>query len=274
METHPIEIKVLDHGFVRLVDSMGGDDSVVRSARVSYGEGTKSKHEDEALIRYLLRHEHGTPFEMTALTYHVKTPIMVARQWHRHRIGISINEVSGRYSKLPSDCYVPEIDQIRKQSKKNKQGRDELVEKPDEIQFDMRNEQAAAYSQYMSYLDRGVAREIARINLPLSIYTEYYWQCNLRSLFAFCKLRMDPHAQYEIRQYAEAMLELAKPIAPVSCRAFEDYVLGAKTFSKAEMKLIRLIVDRLVVPVETIIDRKCPGDLKASEVREFLDKLR
>lgn len=267
-------IEVLDHGFVRLVDTMGGDDSVVRAARVSYGDGTRSKREDEALIRYLLRHEHGTPFEMTALTYHVKAPIFVFRQWHRHRIGISINEISGRYSELPSDCYVPETDQVRTQSKRNKQGRDEPVEKPDEVQFDMNIEQAAAYHQYMSYLDRGVARELARINLPLSIYSEMYWQCNLRSLFAFCKLRIDPHAQWEIRQYAEAMLELAKPFAPASCRAFEDYVLGAKSFSKQEVGAFRAAVRKLWEGEKSFRAIAERSGMSKSEVEELVGKLR
>jgi len=228
------EIKVLDKGFVRLVDYMGGDDRIVQAARVSYGAGTKSYREDRGLIHYLLRNDHTSPFEQVVLTFHAKMPIFVARQWVRHRTA-RLNEVSGRYSVMKDEFYVPEAQQIRGQSKDNKQARsDEVIEGAEAIAQQMRNEQATAYSQYTDLLEKGVARELARSNLPLSLYTEWYWQCDLHNLLHFLRLRLDPHAQYEIRVYAEAMARCAQAVAPIAYEAFTEHKLGSVTFSRSE----------------------------------------
>ncbi|MCC6403356.1 MAG: FAD-dependent thymidylate synthase [Fimbriimonadaceae bacterium] len=228
------EIKVLDKGFVRLVDYMGGDDRIVQAARVSYGAGTKSYREDRGLIHYLLRNDHTSPFEQVVLTFHAKMPIFVARQWVRHRTA-RLNEVSGRYSVMKDEFYVPKPQQIRGQSKDNKQARsDEVIEGAEAIAQRMRNEQATAYAQYTDLLEKGVARELARSNLPLSLYTEWYWQCDLHNLLHFLRLRLDPHAQYEIRVYAEAMAKCAQAVAPIAYEAFTEHKLGSVTFSKSE----------------------------------------
>ncbi|MDR2793472.1 MAG: FAD-dependent thymidylate synthase [Treponema sp.] len=229
------EIPVLDKGFVRLVDYMGGDARVVQSARVSYGEGTKSYREDAGLIDYLLRNRHTSPFEQVVLTFHVKLPIFVARQWIRHRTA-RVNEISGRYSVMKDDFYTPECGDIAMQSMDNKQGRGETpeAEAAKAVQESMKNAQKAMYTAYTELIDKGIARELARINLPLSLYTEWYWQIDLHNLFHFLELRLDAHAQKEIRLYADTLFAIAKKAAPLCCAAFERYMLGAVTFSKEE----------------------------------------
>jgi thymidylate synthase (FAD) len=229
------EFPVLDKGFVRLIDYMGGDARVVQSARVSYGEGTKSYREDAGLIDYLLRNRHTSPFEQVVLTFHVKLPIFVARQWVRHRTA-RMNEISGRYSVMKDDCYVPELADIAVQSKDNKQGRGESfeAEEANVVQESLKNVQKDIYAAYTSLIDKGVARELARINLPLSLYTEWYWQIDLHNLFHFLELRLDSHAQKEIRLYAEVLFDMAKKVAPLCCAAFERHVFGGVTFSKEE----------------------------------------
>ncbi len=206
------EFRVLNHGFVRLVDYMGGDESIVQAARVSYGKGTKSVSEDRTLIRYLMRHQHTTPFEMVEFKFHVKLPIFVARQWIRHRTA-NVNEYSGRYSIMPEEFYVPEETAIKYQSQSNKQGRDN-EEVPPEIRKRvleiLLKEQKSAFDGYQEMLDYNIARELARINLPLSLYTQWYWKIDLHNLFHFLKLRMDKNAQFEIRVYAEKMAEIVK----------------------------------------------------------------
>jgi thymidylate synthase (FAD) len=235
------EFKVLNHGFVRLVDYMGGDESIVQAARVSYGKGTKSVSEDRTLIRYLMRHQHTTPFEMVEFKFHIKLPIFVARQWIRHRTA-NVNEYSGRYSIMPEEFYVPEETVIKYQSTSNKQGRDN-EEVPPEIRQRvleiLLEEQKSAFKGYQEMLDYNIARELARINLPLSLYTEWYWKIDLHNLFHFLKLRMDKHAQYEIRVYAEKMAEIVKAVVPMAYEAFEDYVLNSVTFSKNELLLLK-----------------------------------
>ena len=235
------EFKVLNHGFVRLVDYMGGDESIVQAARVSYGKGTKSVSEDRTLIRYLMRHQHTTPFEMVEFKFHIKLPIFVARQWIRHRTA-NVNEYSGRYSIMPEEFYVPEETVIKYQSTSNKQGRDN-EEVPPEIRRRvleiLLEEQKSAFKGYQEMLDYNIARELARINLPLSLYTEWYWKIDLHNLFHFLKLRMDKHAQYEIRVYAEKMAEIVKAVVPMAYEAFEDYVLNSITFSKNELLLLK-----------------------------------
>lgn len=231
-----VEIPVLDKGFVRLVDYMGGDQRVVQSARVSYGEGTKSVRQDQGLIHYLMKHHHTSPFEQVILTFHAKMPIFVARQWVRHRTA-RLNEISGRYSVMRDEFYVPSPETLKLQSANNKQARDE-----DSIPFDqaiqlvqqIEEDQNVLYEHYQNMIDQELAREVARINLPLSLYTEWYWQIDLHNLLHFIRLRLDAHAQYEIRVYAEALAKCAKAVAPYSYEAFEEHVLKSVTFSRAE----------------------------------------
>jgi len=228
------EFPVLDHGFVRLVDYLGGDERIVAAARVSYGPGTKSVREDRALIHYLMRNLHTSPFEQVILTFHAKMPIFVARQWVRHRTA-RLNEVSGRYSVMPDEFYLPEVDKIRKQSKRNKQGRapEDLPRKLQEHVLEiLKRDQVSAYSSYEELLHDDIARELARINLPVSVYTQWYWQIDLHNLFHFLRLRLDRHAQHEIRQYAEVMAQMAKAVSPAAFEAFEEHVLYAARLSK------------------------------------------
>lgn len=234
------EIKVLDHGFVRLVDYLGGDQRIVQAARVSYGAGTKSVRQDRGLIHYLMKHEHTSPFEQVVLTFHAKMPIFVARQWVRHRTA-RLNEISGRYSIMRDEFYVPEADSLRVQSPDNKQARGEEALDPaaaERFRSQMRADQEALYAHYGEMLDSGMAREVARTNLPLSLYTEWYWQIDLHNLLRFLRLRMDSHAQYEIRLYAEAMARCARAVAPLAYEAFEEHVMGAVRFSKAECRAL------------------------------------
>lgn len=256
------EIKCLE-GFVRLVDFFGTDSSIVQAARVSYGKGTKKKSEDRGLIRYLISKRHTSPLEMVDFKFHCKMPIFVARQWVRHRTA-SLNEYSGRFSEMPNECYVPELERLQSQSTNNKQGSSgEQVEEATWIQGTMGEEQKQSFSNYDDYLASGLSRELARINLPLSTYTQWYWKMDLHNLFHFLKLRLDSHAQYEIRVYAEAIFELIKPIVPTSCEAFEDYILNAVTFSRQEMEIIRTFPCKS----ETL------DSLSKREKAEFLDKL-
>lgn len=233
-------IPVLDRGFVRMVDYMGGDQRIVQAARVSYGEGTKTVREDRGLIHYLMKNWHTSPFEQVQITFHTKMPVFVARQWVRHRTA-RLNEISGRYSIMKDEFYLPEPDQIRYQSKSNKQGRsDETVSDEDagRILEQFQLEQAQIYRNYESLLQANVARELARMNLPLSLYTEWYWQIDLHNLFHFLRLRLDPHAQYEIRVYAEAMAKCAQAVAPLAWEAFEEHILNSVSFSRAEAEAL------------------------------------
>lgn len=235
------EIKVLDKGFVRLVDYMGGDQRIVQSARVSYGEGTKSYRQDRGLIHYLLRNEHTSPFEQVVLTFHCKMPVFVARQWVRHRTA-RLNEISGRYSVMRDEFYLPEADQMRGQSDDNKQARSDEALDPavvSQMLGEMADDQKLLYSHYQQMIDKGLAREVARANLPLSLYTEWYWQIDLHNLFHFLRLRMDSHAQYEIRVYAEALAVCAKAVAPFAWEAFEEHILGSVRFSRAECQALQ-----------------------------------
>jgi thymidylate synthase (FAD) len=240
-------IKVLDKGFVRLVESMGNDASIVQAARVSTGSGAKTPEEDRKLIRYMMQHHHTSVFEQVIFKFHVKAPIFVYRQWHRHRTW-SYNEQSGRYSKLPEEYYVPNIEQINKQSKNNKQGRAEPFNELDarDLQETIRENNERCFVYYHEALEEDLSREVARIQLPLATYSEMYATVDLHNLFHFLKLRMAPEAQHEIQVYAKAMYELIKPIVPVACEAFEDYVLNAVTFSAQEMELVHNIADELV----------------------------
>ena len=235
------EYPVLDKGFVRLVDYMGGDGRVVQSARVSYGSGTKTRREDAALIDYLIRNSHTSPFEQVILTFHVKLPVFVARQWVRHRTA-RLNEVSGRYSVMKDEFYLPAPEDLALQSPDNKQGRSNETlapEQAEQIRGAFAEGQRSAYAAYSSLVDEGIARELARINLPLSLYTEWYWQIDLHNLFHFLELRLDLHAQKEIRLYAGVLLEIAKKVAPVCCGSFEQHVLKGLRFSGDELSELR-----------------------------------
>lgn len=246
------EYPVLDKGFVRLVDYFGGDQRIVQSARVSYGEGTKTVSQDGALIDYLLRHQHTSPFEQVVMTFHLKMPIFVARQWVRHRTG-RMNEVSGRYSIMKDEFYLPAEDKVQPQSKDNKQGRDSEAfdkETADKIITQLEDGQKSAYKNYEELIDSGLAREIARINLPLSLYTEFYWEMDLHNLFHFLKLRLDSHAQYEIRVYAEAILEICKKVAPMATSSFMNHMRDGVTFSGEEMEALRALLNGKNCPLE------------------------
>jgi thymidylate synthase (FAD) len=238
------EFPVLDKGFVRLVDYMGGDDRIVQAARVSYGAGTKTVREDAALIDHLLRNEHTSPFEQVVLTFHIKLPIFVARQWIRHRTA-RVNEISGRYSVMKDEFYVPEPEDLALQNKGNKQGRSDDVLPPDQAQAvraGMERDQKAAYASYKDLIDRDLAREIARVNLPLSLYTEWYWQIDLHNLFRFLSLRLDAHAQKEIRAYAQVLLDLTRKVAPAATGSFERNMLHGARFNGEEMEALRHLV--------------------------------
>lgn len=234
------EHSCLNKGFVRLVDYMGGDGRIVQAARVSYGAGTKTVREDKALIDYLLRNGHTSPFEQVVLTFHLKMPIFVARQWIRHRTA-RLNEISGRYSVMSDEFYMPFGHAIRYQSGQNKQGRSEEAV-PTEFAVhtmeELKKGQDDMYAQYENLVEKNVARELARVNLPLSLYTEMYWQMDLHNLFHFLRLRMDGHAQYEIRVYADKIAEIVRDVAPMAFEAFEEHVLYGARLSRTEQEAI------------------------------------
>ncbi len=257
------EYPVLDHGFVRLVDYLGSDQRIVQSARVSYGEGTKTYRQDKGLINYLLRNDHTSPFEQVVFTFHVKMPIFVARQWTRHRTA-RMNEISGRYSVMKDEVYIPECEHIALQSEDNKQGRaSEPVDKEtaEKVQSLMKEDAARAFGNYHQMLDMGIAREISRIDLPLSLYTEFYWEIDLHNLFHFLKLRLDGHAQYEIREYARIMLEIIRKVCPIATEAFENHKLNGRSFSGREMEALRVMLE----------GKECPLEKREREI--FLEKL-
>lgn len=246
LKKDPNCIPCLDKGFVRLVEVMGGDHSIVQAARVSYGKGTKSVRADKALIHYLMQHRHTTPFEMVEFKFHCRMPIFVARQWIRHRTA-NVNEVSGRYSIMEECFWEPSADDLRKQSGTNRQGStgEHLEgEAAAKIIKEFQEEQKQLYQQYESYLGAGVAREIARANLPLSLYTEWYWKIDLHNLLHFLSLRLDPHAQKEIRVFAEAMATFVKKHCPIAWEAFEEHFLNAVTFSQTEGKILSEVIQK------------------------------
>ena len=239
------EFPVLNAGFVRLVDYMGGDSRIVQSARVSYGDGTKTVREDGALIDYLLRHQHTSPFEQVVLTFHVKMPIFVARQWIRHRTA-RVNEISGRYSVMRDEFYIPADMDVAKQSTDNKQGRStESVTHAyaASVQERLQNGQQRVYDEYKELVDEGLARELARVNLPLSMYTEMYWEIDLHNLLHFLKLRLDGHAQKEIRDYANVLLEITRKVAPMAVSSFENHQQHGVNFSGEEMDDLRAMLE-------------------------------
>lgn len=239
------EYPVLDHGFIRLVDYLGSDQRIVQSARVSYGEGTKTYRQDKGLINYLLRNDHTSPFEQVVFTFHLKMPIFVARQWVRHRTA-RMNEISGRYSVLKDECYIPSPEHVAYQSQDNKQGREnEPVNKEvsDKVISLLKKANDEAFSVYHELLDLNIAREISRIDLPLSLYTEFYWEIDLHNLFHFLALRLDGHAQFEIRSYAEVMLEIVRKVCPIATEAFENHKLKGRSFSGKEVEAIKALIE-------------------------------
>lgn len=259
-------IRVLDHGFVKLVDVMGDDSSIVQAARVSYGKGTKTVNEDEGLIRYLMRHQHTTPFEMVEFKFHCRMPIFVARQWIRHRTA-NVNEMSARYSEMPDIFYAPPAELCTTQSAQNKQGgTGTQVEDAEGIAKTFADSQKAVYQEYENYLEKNMRRELARINLPVSLYTEWYWKIDLHNLFHFLKLRMDKHAQYEIRVFAEAMAGVVKQIVPLAWKAFEDYAVHSIHFSQLEIQALTAYLAGQEPNLETLIKNK-------RERSEFITKL-
>lgn len=250
-------IKVLDHGFVRVVDYMGDDSSIVQAARVSYGRGTKKSLQDKGLINYLMRHRHTTPFEMCDIKFHIKLPIFIARQWIRHRTA-SVNEYSARYSILSNEFYLPEKINLSPQSQINKQGRssDELPEaEADRVLDILKSDAEHCYKNYIDMMNEdeagniidesktGITRELARMNLTLNHYTEWYWKINLHNLLHFLALRVDSHAQYEIRVYAQAMLDIVKAWVPYAFDAFVEHRMNGTSISKTGMEVIRALID-------------------------------
>ena len=257
-------IPILDHGFIRVVDYMGDDSSIVQAARVSYGKGTKKVSTDEGLIRYLLRHWHSTPFEMCEIKYHIKLPIFIARQWIRHRTA-NVNEYSARYSILDKEFYIPATDKLAAQAVNNRQGRGDVLEgeQAQEVLNILKEDSQRTYENYEKMLNErydgsridenkpGLARELARMNLTLNSYTQWYWKTDLLNLMNFLFLRADMHAQFEIRVYAEAMIETLKKWVPITHSAFLDYRIGAAHISAKGLTVIKSLLNGEKVSLET-----------------------
>ena len=258
---------VLDHGFVRVIDYMGDDAAICQAARVSYGKGTKSVQNDEGLIRYLMRHWHSTPFEMCEVKLHVKLPVFVARQWIRHRTA-NVNEYSARYSILDREFYIPAPDKVAAQSVVNNQGRGEVLTGAEAAQVldILKADSTRAYDNYEAMISQdgqqGLARELARMDLPANIYTQWYWKVDLHNLFHFLRLRADAHAQYEIRVYADEICKIVADWVPFAYRAFEDYRMGGATLSATALDCVRRMVAGEKVTQET-------SGMSKGEWREF-----
>ena len=249
-------VPILDHGFVRVIDYMGDDGAIVQAARVSYGKGTRKVSEDKALINYLMRHRHTTPFELCEIKYHIKLPIFVARQWIRHRTA-NVNEYSARYSILDKEFYIPAREQLGAQSASNRQGRGDVLEgaEADRVLQILKEDSEQAYRSYSEMLNEdeagnpvdpdksGLARELARMNLTLNYYTQWYWKIDLHNLLHFCALRADRHAQYEIRVYADALLETVRRWCPAAYEAFVEYGLGGARLSARALEVVRQMID-------------------------------
>ena len=257
-------ISVLDHGFIRVIDYMGNDTSIVQAARVSYGKGTKKVNTDAGLIKYLMRHWHSTPFEMCEIKYHVKLPIFIARQWIRHRTA-NVNEYSARYSILDKEFYLPTSENLAAQSQSNRQGRGDVIEgeQAKEVLELLKNDAERTYDNYEKMLNerfdgstidenkKGLARELARMNLTLNTYTQWYWKTDLLNLMNFLRLRADSHAQYEIRAYAEMMLDTLKKWVPITYEAFMDYRVGGTEVSEKGKLIIQKLIKGEKVSLES-----------------------
>ncbi|MFK7837972.1 MAG: FAD-dependent thymidylate synthase [Sulfitobacter sp.] len=269
MEAHLYKAHdVLDHGFIRVIDYMGDDAAICQAARVSYGKGTKSVQNDEGLIRYLMRHWHSTPFEMCEIKLHVKLPVFVARQWIRHRTA-NVNEYSARYSILDREFYIPTPEHINAQSVVNNQGRGGVLEGEEAARVleILKSDSTRAYDNYESMISQdgqdGLARELARMNLPANIYTQWYWKVDLHNLFHFLRLRADKHAQYEIRVYAEEICRIVADWVPAAYGAFEDYRLGGANLSERALECVRRMLKGEEVAQED-------SGMSKGEWREFM----
>lgn len=268
MENHLyVAHQVLDHGLVRVIDYMGDDAAICQAARVSYGKGTKSVQNDEGLIRYLMRHWHSTPFEMCEVKFHVKLPVFVARQWIRHRTA-NVNEYSGRYSILDREFYIPAPEHLAAQSSQNHQGRGEVLQgaEAQRVLDLLREDAMRSYDSYEAMLSQegqqGLARELARMNLPANIYTQWYWKVDLHNLLHFLRLRADSHAQYEIRAYADIMCDITRDWVPAAFGAFQDYRMNAVNLSAQAADALRRRLAGEVVTQEN-------AGMGAREWREF-----
>jgi thymidylate synthase (FAD) len=273
-------LPVLDHGFVRVIDYMGTDSAIVQAARVSYGAGTKKVNEDAGLINYLLRHRHTTPFEMCEIKFHIKLPIFIARQWIRHRTA-NVNEYSGRYSIMDKEFYIPEPQHLAAQSQTNRQGRGEVLEgaQAARVLEILKADSVNAYAHYEEMMNcdeegnifdeskPGLARELARMNLPVNFYTQWYWKIDLHNLMHFLSLRADHHAQYEIRAYANVMLEVLKAWVPITHQAFMDYRMGGASISAKGLEAIRRMIAGEQVTQEN-------SGMSKGEWREFTEILK
>ncbi len=278
-------IPLLDHGFIRVIDYMGDDSSIVQAARVSYGKGTKKVSTDSGLIKYLMRHWHSTPFEMCEIKYHVKLPIFIARQWIRHRTA-NVNEYSARYSILDKEFYLPSPEHLAAQSQSNRQGRGEIIEgkQAKKILDLLKNDAERTYNNYEMMLNQkydgsvidenevGLARELARMNLTLNTYTQWYWKTDLLNLMNFLRLRVDQHAQYEIRTYAEAMLDTLKRWVPITYEAFMDYRVGGTEVSNKGKHVIQKLIKGEEVSLEQsgLSKREWNELMKAFNLKEKL----
>ena len=273
-------IPILDHGFIRVVDYMGDDTSIVQSARVSYGKGTKKVSTDEGLIKYLMRHWHSTPFEMCEIKYHIKLPIFIARQWIRHRTA-NVNEYSARYSILDKEFYLPDPNHLAIQSQSNRQGRGDILdgEKAKKVLDLLKGDAEQTYNNYETMLNErydgtvidknsvGLARELARMNLTLNTYTQWYWKTDLLNLMNFLRLRADHHAQYEIRAYADAMLDTVKKWVPITYEAFMDYRVGGTEVSAKG----KIIIQKLIKGENVSIDDTGLSKREWNELMEAFD---
>jgi thymidylate synthase (FAD) len=280
------EYSVLDHGIIKVVDYMGNDQSIVEAARISYGKGTKSKNDGKGLINYLVRHRHTSPIEMCEIKIYMKLPIFVARQLVRHRTA-SINEYSARYSILGREFYLPEREMMAAQSKTNKQGRGDVLT-DDEADYAiklLRDDAERCYANYAYMLneddegnkiregDAGISRELARMNITLNHYTEWVWKIDLHNLLHFLKLRMDVHAQYEIRVYADVIASIVKQWCPITYAAFEEYILNSETFSSKELRILKNIAEGCSLAAMLSDEAKEGCGLSNGERREFITKL-
>jgi len=272
-------IPLLDHGFIRVIDYMGTDSAIVQAARVSYGRGTKKVNEDAGLINYLMRHRHTTPFEMCEIKFHIKLPIFIARQWIRHRTA-NVNEYSGRYSIMDKEFYIPAPEQLASQSKSNRQGRGDVLEGEEAAQVlkILKEHSIKSYADYEKMMNcteegdvfdtskPGLARELARMNLPVNFYTQWYWKVDLHNLMHFLSLRADSHAQYEIRVYAEAMLDILKAWVPLTHAAFMDYRMGGAPLSAKGLAIVKRMLAGENVAQEQ-------SGMSKGEWRELMDVL-
>ncbi len=280
-------IPILDHGFIRVVDYMGNDTSIVQAARVSYGKGTKKVNTDAGLIKYLMRHWHSTPFEMCEIKYHVKLPIFIARQWIRHRTA-NVNEYSARYSILDKEFYLPAPEQLAAQSQGNRQGRGDIIkgDNAKEVLKLLKDDAERTYKNYEEMLNErydgtiiddkksGLARELARMNLTLNTYTQWYWKTDLLNLMNFIRLRADDHAQYEIRAYADAMLDTLKKWVPTTYEAFMDYRVGGTEVSSKGKSIIQKLIkgEKISIEESGLSKREWNELMEAFELKENLIK--